>query len=68
MGFEDVESIFIDNKEVQSIVVKDSGGILFQKSIMELEITGNSFSTYSSTPLTYTGKIFVDCGDDTGLI
>lgn len=35
MGFEDVESIFIDNKEVQSIVVKDSGGILFEKRAAE---------------------------------
>lgn len=37
-------------------------------SIMELKITGNSFSTYSSTPFTYAGKVFVDWGDDTGLI
>lgn len=75
MGFENVESIFIDNKEVQSIVVKDSGGILFQKSsditdlpVMTLTVTHSSFETYSSTPFVYTGKVFVDWGDNTGLI
>lgn len=74
MGFENVESIFIDNKEVQSIVVKDNGGILFQKSndiinlpIMELEIQHN-LNIYLHNPFTYTGRVFVDWGDNTGLI
>ena len=70
-----VQSIFIDNKEVQSIVVEDSGDILFQKSndiinlpIMELEITGNSFSTNSSTPFTYNSRVFIDWGDNSGIV
>ena len=36
--------------------------------VMELSVTGSSFSTYSPSPFTYTGRVFVDWGDDTGLI
>ena len=77
MGFENVESIFIDNKEVQSIVVKDSGGILFQKSnditnlpIMTLTVAGSSFSTsqYASSPFSYNGRVCVDWGDDSDIV
>lgn len=71
----EIESIFIDNQEVQSIIEKDTGGILFQKSndienlpVMTLTVTGSSFETYSSTPFTYTGEVFVDWGDNTGLV
>ena len=33
-----------------------------------LNITGSSFSTNSTTPFTYTGNVFVDWGDNTGLM
>ena len=36
--------------------------------VMELSVTGSSFSTYSNTPFTFNGRVFVDWGDDTGLI
>ena len=34
-------------------------------NVMELTVTGSSFSTYSPSPFTYTGRVFVDWGDDT---
>ena len=41
---------------------------LEEPSTMILTVTGSSFETYSSTPFTYTGEVFVDWGDNTGLI
>lgn len=35
---------------------------------MKLKVTGSSFATYSSTPFTYNGRIFVDWGDDSELV
>ena len=73
--FNNAESVYINGQEVQSIVVKDTGGILFQKSndienlpVMTLTVTGSSFETNSFTPFTYTGEVSVDWGDDTGLV
>lgn len=37
-------------------------------TVMTLNVTGSSFSTDSSSPFTYNGRVFVDWGDDTGLI
>ena len=37
-------------------------------TVMELGVTGDSFSTYSSSPFVWNGRVFVDWGDDTGLI
>lgn len=51
------------------MLIVDSPIILeLSDNIMKLKITGNSFSTYSSTPFIYNGEVFVDWGDDTGLI
>jgi len=41
---------------------------LEELSCMTLTVTGSSFSTNSSTPFTYNDKVFVDWGDNTGLI
>ena len=41
---------------------------LREPSVMTLTVTGSSFETYSSTPFTYTGEVFVDWGDDSDLI
>jgi hypothetical protein len=35
---------------------------------MELGVTGDSFSTDSTSPFVFNGRVFVDWGDDTGLI
>lgn len=43
-------------------------GRMFINSFIELEVTGSSFSTFSSTPFTYIGKVFIDWGDNSGLI
>lgn len=72
-----VQSIEINNKEVKSIIEKDTGVILFQKSndipdlpVITLTFTGSSFQSYShsSTPFVYTGQVFVDWGDNSGII
>ena len=42
--------------------------VISTDNVLELEVTGDSFSTYSSTPFTWNGRVFVDWGDDTSLI
>jgi hypothetical protein len=68
-----VKAIQINNKEVQSIEANNI--VIWQKeseidydNIMELKITGNKFSINSSTPFVYTGRVFVDWGDDSGIV
>ena len=36
--------------------------------IMELNVTGSSFSSYNNSPFTYTGQVYVDWGDGTDLV
>ena len=63
----EVERLFEYIDGEMSIV--DSPIILeLSDNIMKLRITGNSFSTYSSTPFTYNGKVFVDWGDNSGIV
>lgn len=38
------------------------------QDVITLNITGSSFNSYNDSPFTYTGNIFVDWGDNTGLI
>ena len=53
---------------VESYFNYNQGKLNIDMPHMELTVTGSSFSTYSSTPFTYTGRVMVDWGDDTGLI
>ena len=68
-----VQSIEINNKEVKSIITSN-GQVLYNKeedaeNVLEMQFTGSNFSTYSNTsPFAYTGDVFVDWGDNTGLI
>ena len=39
--------------------------IIRSDNVMELSVTGSSFSTYSSSPFSYNSRVFVDWGDDT---
>ena len=39
-----------------------NGQVLFDNKL-KMTVTGSSFSSYSSTPFTYTGKILIDWGD-----
>lgn len=73
--FNNIKSISFRGGEVKQIVRTRDNVIIYQKeeenlfdNYIEIEFSGNTFSTYSSSPFTYTGDIFVDWGDNTGFI
>ena len=65
-----VESVYMNNKEVESIQIVN-GGYIYQKQdddylnypIITLSVTGTSFSSYHDYPFAYDGKVFIDWGD-----
>ena len=42
--------------------------VIDDTNCIELGVTGSSFSTYSNAPFIYTGKVWVDWGDNTGFV
>jgi len=68
-----VNGLYINNKEVQSIVRNNDGKVLYEKASahnysfdgLEIKIINtNTFSSYSA-PFSYTGDVSIDWGDGT---
>ena len=56
-------SCICDGRYSNSVIVT-----VLSDNYIELEVSGASFSTGSNSPFTFNGRVFVDWGDDTGLI
>ena len=69
-----LSDLSIGSHNFNAVVNSDYSNIIsvdvISNNVMTLNVTGSSFSTssYASTPFIYNGKLFVDWGDDTGLL
>ena len=71
MSNREISNITIQGKEVAKITTLDGNGVLYTSSLtpcMELTVTEDSFSTYSSTPFGYKDNLIIDWGDGSGLV
>ena len=62
-GDNNYKVVFEGNTEYESVTSTTVNVFVIDGDYIELEIVGNSFSTYSDTPLSYTGRVFVDWDD-----
>ena len=68
MVFTDAKTVMIGGKEVKSLTLQN-GGVIYEKQEeptyddIILKVVGDSITSNSSTPFTYTGTVTIDWGD-----
>ena len=67
-GTNTYHAVFEGNSDFEGSTSSDVDVSVIGGSYIGLGVTGNSFSSYNTTPFTYTGNVFVDWGDNTGFV
>ena len=58
-------AVFEGNSTYEEVTSSNVSVVILSDKIMELSITGNSFSTPYTHPFDYTGRVYIDWGDNT---